>query len=339
MTFEWPWMLLALLALPLLVAEYRRLQRRRGRRRAELAALGLVAPGSIASASGGAASGKGLGRRRHVAPALFLAALALLLLGLARPQATIAEAHREGTVILAFDVSGSMAATDLAPSRLAAAKTDARAFVQRQPSTIKLGVVAFGAIGLVTQAPTTDKNAVLAAIDRLSPQGGTSLGRGIQTALSAIAGKPVLLTDPAGTTGAQPPDPGYHGSSAVILLSDGENTSDPDPLTVARVASVAGVKVYPIGLGSPAGTVLQIDGFQVATKLDQSMLQQIASTTDGQYYAASDEKQLASIYGSINPTWKIEAKHEEITALFAAAAAVLLMAGAGLSIAWFGRVI
>jgi Ca-activated chloride channel family protein len=123
------------------------------------------------------------------------------------------------------------------------------------------------------------------------------------------------------------------------MLSDGENTDDPDPMAAAQLASAAGVKVYPIGLGSPQGTVLQIDGFQVATRLDEALLRQIASTTDGKYFAAADGQQLAAVYNSINPTWTVQAERVEITALFAAAAAVLLLAGAGLSFAWFGRVI
>ncbi len=328
MTFAWPWMLLSLAALPLLLWGYRRLLRRRLDRRAALAALGLVAPPALSS-----------GRRRHLAPALFGVALALLLTAMARPQATVADARREGTVVLAFDVSNSMAATDLSPTRMEAAKAAARTFVERQPATIKVGVVVFGESGLITQAPTTERAGVLAAIDRLAPQGGTSLGRGIQTSLSAITGRPVQLDAEGGGVEAQGQDLGYHGSAAVILLSDGENTAEPDPLEVAEVASTAGVRIYPIGLGSAAGTVLEIDGFQVATALDEPLLREIASVTDASYFAAADEKELTSVYSSIDLAWTIEAKQMEVTALFAAAAALLLLLGAGLSFLWFGRVI
>jgi len=328
MTFIWPWMLLSLLLVPLLVREYRRLVRRRADRRAELAAVGLVAPRAVSS-----------GRRRYVPPVLLLAALTLLLIGLARPEATVAEARREGTVVLAFDVSGSMAATDMTPSRIEAAKAAARTFVRRQPSTIRIGVVAFGDSGLITQQATTDRATVLAAIDRLTPQGGTALGRGIQTSLSLIAGKTVQLNDDNGSIEANGQDLGYHGSAAVILLSDGENTSGPDPLEVAQVASTAGVRVYPIGLGSPQGTVMEIDGFQVATALDEPLLRQIASTTDGEYFPAADQQALAKVYRSIDPLWTVHARWIEVTALFAVAAALLLLSGVGLSFAWFGRVI
>ncbi len=327
MTFAWPGMLLSLGAIPLLVLGYRRLLRVRAARRSELAALGLVAAGAPPR------------RRTHVAPALFILAMALLFVALARPSATISQPHREGTVILAFDVSGSMAATDMSPSRIAAAKSAARAFVKRQPSTVRVGVVAFSGSGLTTQQPTRDQARVLAAIDRLTAQGPTALARGLQTSLSAIAGKTVELDSSNGSVEPQGQDLGFHGSAAVILLSDGENTSGPDPIDVADLASTAGVRVYPIGLGSPEGTVLQIDGFQVATALDEPLLRKIASTTDGRYYTAADEKELAKVYGSIDLAWTIRAEHVEITGLLAGAAALLLLVGAGLSLAWFGRAI
>jgi Ca-activated chloride channel homolog len=328
MTFAWPWLLLSLAAIPLLVRGYRRLQRRRVERREQLAALGLVAPATVTTA-----------RRRHVAPLLFLGALTLLFIALARPQATVADPRRDGTVVLAFDVSSSMGAKDLQPTRMEAAKAAARAFAQKQPPTIRIAVVAFGESGVISQQPTTNRSAVLAAIGRLAPQGGTALGRGIQTSLSAIAGRTVQLDEPDAGAEAPGQDIGYFGSAAVILLSDGENTDGPDPLGAAELASTAGVKVYPIGLGSAEGTVLEIDGFQVATALDEPALQQIATTTDGEYFTADDEQALTKVYESIDLAWTVEARQIEVTALFAAAAGLLLLLGAGLSFLWFGRVI
>jgi Ca-activated chloride channel family protein len=327
MRFDWPWVLLLLLALPIVVQRYRRLVARRAARRAELASLGLVAPEESRA------------QRRHIVPALFLLALALLVIGLARPEATIAEPRREGTVVLAFDVSSSMAAKDVQPTRMDAAKAAARSFVRRQPAAIRIAVVAFGASGVVSQRPTTDRADVLNAIDRLSPQGGTALGRGIQASLSAIAGRTVQFDAPAEGGTATVPDPGWFGSSAVVLLSDGENTDGPDPEAAAEFAANAGVKVYPVGLGDPAGTVLDIDGFQVATALDEPTLRQVATTTGGSYFAAADEKQLARVYDSIDLHWTVQPRRLEITALFAGVAALLLLAGAGLSLARSGRVI
>jgi Ca-activated chloride channel family protein len=328
MTFAWPWMLAALLVVPLLVVAYRAELRRRARRREELATLGLV-PVEAARPR----------RWRHLAPVLLLGALALLVFSLARPSATVTEPHREGTVILAFDISTSMAAKDVAPTRLDAAKAAARAFVAKQPSSIRLGVVAFGDSGLISQRPTFDRSAVLAAIARLTPQGGTAVGRGILTSLSAIAGRPLTFDESTeqGNDGETPI--GFYGSAAVVLLSDGENTVDPNPVDVAQLASTAGVKIYPIGLGNPEGTVLEVDGFQISTALDEPTLRSIADTTDGRYYSAQDAASLSKVYSSIDLGWTTRTERHEITSWFAGAAALLLLAGAAVSVLRSGRVI
>ena len=331
MTFAWPWMLVpALAGTVLLVLGYRRLSARQERRRQELADLGLVgqAPGPSAH-----------GWSRRLAPTILLAALALLLFSLARPQATIAEPRREGTVVLAIDVSTSMTATDLRPSRIEAAKAAARRFVQQQPSTIRIGVVAFGDSAVVTQRPTTSRGLVLAAVDRLTPQGGTAVDRAILTSLSAITGRPVLASQDPGVGNLDSADVGYHGSAAVVLLTDGEDTSGSDPLPAAELASVAGVRVHTVGIGSPAGTVLQVDGFQVATSLDESLLKAVAATTDGTYFPARDEQALRKVYSSIHPGWTVQRAHVEVTAAFAATAAVLLLVAALLSVGRTGRVV
>ena len=328
MTFVWPSMLLSLATLPVMVLSYWVLLRRRARRRAALAALGLVAPTAVSS-----------GWRRHVPAVLLLGAMTLLLTALARPTAEVAQPRLEGTVVLAFDVSASMNATDIAPSRMAAAKSAARAFVARQPPRVKIGVVAFSGSGLITQQPTTNRRLVVAAINRLTATGGTALGRGLQTALTAITGKTVQVDASSDSLEPKGQNLGWHGSAAVILLSDGENNVEPDPIDVAEIASTTGVRVYPIGLGSREGAVLEIGGFRVATALDEQLLRKIATTTDARYFAAEDEKALASIYRSIDLAWTVEAEQVEVTALFAAAAAVLLLLGTGLSLAWFGRVV
>jgi Ca-activated chloride channel homolog len=328
MRFDWPWMLLALAAAPLVVAWYRRLLRARAARRAALAAVGLVAAAPA-------------GRRRHLPPVLLLTALVLLLAALARPELSVPLPRREGTVILAVDTSASMAATDLSPSRMDAAKAAARAFVERQPPTVRIGVVAFSGSGLVTQEVTADRPSVVAAINRLRPDGGTALGRGLQTSLSAIVGKPVLVDAPGAAQGveAQGPDLGYHGSAAVVLFTDGENTDQPDPVDVAELASSAGVKVYPVGLGTPQGTVLQIDGFSLATALDEPMLREIAARTDGRYIPGADAQALAGVSDAVDLQWTVETEHLEVTALLAAAAAVLVLVGVGLTLAWYGRAV
>ena len=330
LTFAWPWGLLALAAVPFLVLWYRRQVRARAVRRAELAALGLAGPAPSS------------GWKRSLPPALLLSAVVLLLAALARPEIGVPLPRREGTVMLAFDVSSSMTATDLTPSRMDAAKAEARTVVERQPPTVRVGVVAFSSSGLVTQQPTVDRASVLAAIDRLQPGGGTALGSGLQTSLSVITGQTVLV-DAAGSAGGavepQGPDLGYHGSAAVVLFSDGENTTEPDPVEVADLASSAGVRVYPVGIGSPRGTVIEVDGFQLATALDEPTLRTIAERTDGRYVSAADTAALAGVADAIDLEWKVQTEHIEVTALLAAVAGLLVLVAAGLSLAWSGRAV
>jgi Ca-activated chloride channel family protein len=330
MTLGSPWMLLWLAIVPLLVLAYVGLVRRRSRRAERLAAEGLV-PTS--------ASRRSLRWRRHVPFALFASALVLVCVGLARPTMSLALPQREGTVILAFDVSNSMRADDLEPTRIEAAKAAATAFAERQPSTIRVGVVAFGDSAVTVLRPTNVKEEVVAAIRRLSASGGTSLGQGLFTSLSTIAGKPLLIDESALESEGGEVDIGFFGSSAIVLLSDGENTSRPDPLQLAELASSAGVRVHTIGVGTPEGTVVQVDGFSIGTALDEEQLTEIADVTDGTYHRAGDSATLDRIYESVDlKLARVERKHE-VTALFAAAGGLLLALGSLLSIAWFGRVI
>ena len=325
-SLQWPWALLGLLALPLVVVAYRRLLRQQSDRRADLARQGLVVPTTRRD------------RWRHVAPVLLVAALAVMLLALSRPVAAVAEPRREGTVILAFDVSTSMGAKDMQPTRLDAAKAAAKGFVDKQPATVKIGVVAFGGNGIVAQQPTTDKDQVLASVNRLTPQGETSLGRGILTSLSAIAGKPIVSNGDSEQGGGETPI-GYYGGTAIVLLTDGENTSGPDPLNLADLASAAGVKIYTIGLGSAAGTVLEIGGFSIATHLDEDTLKQISEISGGTYYNATDATSLSQVYDSVQLNWVSRSVPHEVTSLVAGIATLLLLAGAVVSVLRRGRVI
>jgi Ca-activated chloride channel family protein len=329
MTFRSPWMLGLLAVIPAMVAAYVSSRRRGATRAAALSAQGLVASSSRSP----------MPVRRHVPFALFAAALTVLVVGLARPMTTVKTPRREGTVILAMDVSNSMKAADVKPTRIDAAKATARAFVQRQPPAVRIGVVAFGDGAVIVQTPTTDHADVVRSIDRLSVAGGTSLGQGLVTSLSAIAGKPVTIDAQALASDSAQVDIGFFGSATVVLLTDGEETSSPDPVSVAQLASVAGVRVDTIGIGTEAGTVVQIDGFSVATALDSDLLKQVASTTDGSYFEGSDATALASISKMIDLRFKIVSQHTEVTGLFSLAGAALLLVGALLSVLWFGRVV
>src|SRR5258706_1412352 len=238
MSFIWPTLLWSLLAIPLLVLLYLRMQARRRQLAVRYGNLGLVQQ----------AAGRGAGRRRHIPAILFLIGTLVLFISLARPQMVMGLPKVEGTVILAFDVSGSMSADDFNPTRMEAAKAVAKEFVMRQPASVQIGVVAFSDSGFSVQSPTNDQAAILASIDRLHPQRGTSLANGILVSLNAIAnanGEPPILgeNDPATPSAATPPPvPSKNDHSAVIVLfTDGENNMDPDPLAAAQLAADRGV--------------------------------------------------------------------------------------------------
>ncbi|HKA05014.1 MAG TPA: VWA domain-containing protein [Acidimicrobiales bacterium] len=329
MSFIWPGMLVLLLAVPLIVGGYVSLARRRAQRTQALAAQGFAPTGS----------GRRLRRLRHVPFAFFLVAFVLLLVSFARPEVSFSLPHKEGTVILAFDVSNSMRATDLQPTRIDAAKAAAHTFVDKQPKSIKIGVVAFSDGGLVTQEPTDVRADVLSAIDRLTPQGATSLGQGIFTALNAIAGKPIKADLNSLDSDASNVEIGYFSSAAIVLFSDGQNTTSPDPIQVARLASVAGVHIYPIGIGSPNGTVVKVNGFSEATALDEPTLTQIATVTNGTYFNAQDSQTLADISKKIDLKSTSDGKKTEVTGLVTGISALLLVMGGALSLVWFGRLV
>lgn len=334
MSFMWPMMLLLLLVIPLAVWLYVRLQRRRQ--------LALARYGSLGFVQG--AGGNRLGLRRHVPPTLFLAGLTILLVALARPQTVVSLPRVEGTVILTFDVSGSMAATDLQPTRLEAAKAVARDFVQRQPRSVQIGVVAFSDNGLAVQAPTNDQAAILAAINRITPQRGTSLGQGILASLNTLDAnaeddmRRYSTLTPTPTPTPPPVAPGSDTSTAIVLLTDGENTGPPEPLEAAQLAADRGVRVYTVGIGSAAGVNLEVEGFTVHTQLDEETLQQIAQLTAGTYYNAESQEELRAIYENIELQLVVRPEETEITALFAGVGLLILLIGGTCSFLWFSRV-
>lgn len=328
MTFAWPPLLFALALVPLLAGLYVWLWRRR-RRRAE--AFGAVLP---------TVAGRGaVGRRRLIPPVLFLLALTLLLFALARPQAMLSLPRVEGTVLLVFDVSGSMAAEDLAPTRLEAAKASARALVEARPAEVQIGVVAFSESGFAVQQPTRDNAAVLAAIDRLTPQRGTSLGQGLLIALNALADAPVDTAAGAAPTPTPAPVAPQGFSPAVILLfSDGENNVAPDPAEAAYLAAAQGVRIFTVGVGTTAGATLNIDGFSVQSQLDEGQLQGLAQLTAGDYFSLEAGPAPAAVYDRLNPRLVLETEAVELTALLAGAGLLALLIGGGLSLFWLGRV-
>ncbi|HLX34971.1 MAG TPA: VWA domain-containing protein [Candidatus Limnocylindrales bacterium] len=333
----WPPGLLFLLLVPLGILLVRAMDR--GRRRRAAAISGLIGGGPASSSP--ASPARRMARR---APAILLAAgFVLLGLAIARPQGTVTIPTDEGIVILAFDVSASMGATDLQPTRIAAAQAAAKAFVERQPSSVVVGIVAFSDAGLTTVPPSTDQAAILAAIDRLRPARGTSVGQGILASLHAIevaeAGPGVDYysnRSPAPTATPTPVPSGYHAPASIILLTDGDNNEPPDPIQAAQSAADEGVRIYPVGIGSDAGTTVNLDGFQIHTQLDSATLKQIASVSGGTYYAATDTAGLNAVYDQLDTSFVLKPEQVELTGVFAGLAVLLFVLGGVGSLMWLG---
>lgn len=332
MSFIWPYMLLFLLVVPLLVLAYVLMQRRRRRYAVRYASLSLVKE----------AMGRGPGIRRHIPPALFLMSLTAMIIAFARPQSVVTLPENEGTVILTIDTSGSMQADDVKPNRMEAAKAAARAFVERQPLTVQIGVVSFSDNAFMVQSPTTNQDAVIAAINRLEPQRGTAIGRGIATSLTAIAeqsgsgeGGPTL--DPTAAPTPTPMPQGVFAPAIVILLTDGENNQWPNPLDVAQMAVQRGVRVYTVGLGSAEGSILHIAGRSIRTRLDEDTLRQIAQMTNANYYNASNENDLKAIYENLDTRLVLKTERTEITAVFTGIGILFALFAGTLSLIWFNR--
>jgi len=343
MSFIWPELLWSLVLVPLLTVMYFRMQQHRREAAIRFGSLGFVQQ----------AVGGNLNSRRHIPAILFLVGLTVLFVSLARPQMVIGLPKVEGIVILAFDVSGSMAAQDFEPTRLDAAREVAVEFVNRQPSTVRIGVVEFSDSGFSTLTPSSDRELVIKAIDRLKIQQGTSLANGIVVSLNSIAtitGQepianidqlefPVRAEPGVPTQPEEPPTPAKIDDSAVIImLTDGENNTNPDPMVAARIAAERGVRIHTIGVGSPQGTVLAINGFSIYTQLNEPLLKAIAERTGGLYYNAKNEEDLREIYKSIEPRLKIAEEETEITSVLAGISIIFLLLGGVISLIWFNRI-
>jgi Ca-activated chloride channel family protein len=329
-TFRSPEVLFCLLLVPVVVAGLLRSRRLRSRRTRALGAQGLIATEPTRT------------RRvsEYLPAALFIAAIAVLIVACARPMGTVKLPQRTATVVVAIDVSNSMAATDTKPSRIGAAKLVAIDFVRQQPPGVRIGIVGFGGAGIIAQPPTADHAVALSAIGRLSLGGGTSLGAGLLTALDAIAGKTlhVNLTELANDDSGEI-DLGYYGGATIVLISDGEDESTTDPVTIAKLVSTAGVRIETVGVGTTAGTTVDIGGFSVATALDATTLENVAKVTNGSYHYVDDGSAANALSKSIQLHFTVVTEHTELTALFAMAGVLLLAIGAVLSVLWFGRVI
>jgi Ca-activated chloride channel family protein len=342
MTFQWPTLLWLLVLLPLLVLLYIWLLNRRRRTTVRLASV------SVAKL----ALGKGPGWRRHVPPLLMLLAIGVLLLATARPMATITLPMAQRTIMLAMDVSGSMRAEDVKPNRLVASQEAAKAFVTNLPREVKVGVVSFAGTAAVVQAPTTSREDVIAAIDRFQLQRGTATGSGIVLSLATlfpgdgieiqhITGQrnmPAELGKKKEDKPFTPVPPGSFNSAAVIMLTDGQRTTGPDPLDAAKMAADRGIRVYTVGIGTTSGEVIGFEGWSMRVRLDEETLKNISVLTHGEYFYAGTAEDLKKVYESLSSRMVVERKETELSAFFAGFGALLAMLAAGLSVWWFGRV-
>ena len=352
MEFTWPWLLPLLLAVPLLVAAYVWAIRRRTKYALRYSSLTIVRD----------ALGKGPGIRRHIPPAFFLVGITAMLVGLARPVGLVTVPAVNATVILTIDVSRSMRARDIDPSRLDAAIAAAEEFISQQTPTTRIGVVSFSSSANVVQAPTTDQEAVLAAVDRLQVESRTAIGSGILTSLDAIFEQPDAsgaqpTVDPSVPTPTPTPVPdGYHEPAIIILLSDGRSNTGPLPLDSAQVAANRGVRIFTVGLGTAQGGLVPggpggngpFGGGQFGggfrgggggfnAQLDEQTLQEIATMTGGKYFHATETDQLLSIYKNLNTELIVQTQRTELTAWFTGFAGISLLLGGVLSLLWFNR--
>ncbi len=313
MTFQWPLLLLSLGLLPVLAALYVLAQRRRRRyavRFTNLALLAEVAP-------------KGPGRRRHIPPLLFGLGLAALLVSLARPTAVIAVPRDQTAVVMVMDVSGSMQADDLAPNRMEAAKSAARAFVEALPRGVQLGLVSFNNTARVNKPLTHEREEVTEAIDRLWANGGTAIGDGLNLALDEIAQRPQNSE-------------GEAAPALVVLLSDGASTAGTPPEQAAARAVEQQVPVYTVGIGDRNAAPV-IGPQQQAVPLDEATLQQVAEQTGGTYYYAADASELQQIYEELGSQVRWVEERTEVTALVSGLGSILLLAAGLLGLRWFGH--
>ena len=347
MDFLWPTMLWLLLIVPALVLAYVLLLRRKKKLAVRYASLAMVKE----------AIGAGGRVRRHIPPILFLLALALMIFSISRPTAVVTLPSQHETIILAIDVSGSMRAADVEPNRLVAAQNAAKGFVNDQPQRTRVGIVSFAGTAAVVQPPTQNREDIIAAIDRFQLQRGTAVGSGILVSLKTIfpdadfdlrswnprgeASKSTPL-DKAGKgdkPAFKPVPPGSYASAAIILLTDGQTTTGPDPIEAARMAAERGIRVFTVGVGTEKGEMIGAEGWSMRVRLDEAALKNIANITQGEYFYAGTAKDLNKVYETLNSRLVFEQKQTEITALFAAAAAFCAVLAAMLSMLWFGRIL
>ncbi|MET8049063.1 VWA domain-containing protein [Streptosporangium sp. NPDC005286] len=343
MSFSWPWALLAVLIIPLIFA-IREWARRRRRR----AAVRVTSIALVRSALPGRTRWT-----RKIPAALFIAGLALLVVGAARPQASVPVPQTSATILLAFDTSGSMCSTDVDPNRIIAAKKAAADFIESQRGGPRIGLVTFAGTAGLLVPPTDDTDSLIEALDGLTVSRGTAIGQAMLTSIDAIAG-----VDPSvAPTGADPGAGEGHAAAAIVVLTDGANTQGVDPQLAAQEAALRRVRVFTIGFGTtnPAPMVCdnsQFDGRGFGGRgggfggrggfdsgrnprtIDEPALKRIAQTTGGSYHRAENADQLQSALDTLPGSFTVIRQRVDTAAAFAAGGAVLIAAALSLSLWW-----
>ena len=350
MSFDWPWALLALVLIPLVLAIAWWSRRRRRK-----AAVRVTSAVLVRSALPGRTQW-----RRRIPAALLVLGLLVLGVGAARPQTSVAVSSSSTTIILALDVSGSMCSTDVAPNRITAAEKAASTFIKAQPKGTRMGLVAFAGIAAEVVPPTTDTNQLLTAMKTLTTSRGTAIGQAILTSIDAIAAidpsvPSTEVTVPA-TSG------GGYAAATIVVLTDGANTQGVTPQVAAQQAAARHLRVYTIGFGTTTPTALVCDSSQVGgggtfggsgaggfgysggrdggvnpLVIDEAALQQVATITGGKYYRAVDAGQLDSALKALPSTITVVHKHVDVADRFAAIGGLLIALAIGLSL-WWNRV-
>ena len=344
MHFLWPHNLWWMLVLPLLPALYLWLLRQAGKPALTFASLSVVREAA------------GRQWRRHVPPVLIFVALALLLLALARPTAPVPLPWAQSTILLAIDISRSIRVEDVKPNRMVAAQEAAKVFLSEVPPHIEVGLVTFAGTAQVAQQATIDRPSLVGAIDAIQMQLGTAIGNAIVVCLAELfpdhgidLGEMTFGSRRQSRSLDEKPEksppkeitpvsPGSYESAAIILLSDGRRTTGVDTLEAAKMAADRGVRIYVVGLGTPDGHAAMGEGMALYLQLDEPTLRHVAQMTGGEYHHAGTAEALRSVYQNLGSRLQVSKRDTELTALLALAAAIVLVAAAGLSVLWFGRV-
>jgi Ca-activated chloride channel homolog len=347
MNFVWPQLLWLMAIVPCLLLLYWWLLRRKAKSAVRYSQLAMVK----------AAAGAQSKWKRHVPPFLMLCALSMLLFAASRPLAVVTLPMQQETIMLAMDVSGSMRATDVQPNRLVAAQNAAKAFLTDLPRTVKVGIVAFAGTASLVQAPTVNREDLVAAIDRFQLQRGTAIGNGIVVSLATLfpdagfdlaqmqygnarsTGRALGSPDKNAEKKDTPPvPPGSYASAAIILLTDGQRTTGVDPMEAAKLAADKGIRVYTVGVGTKDGETIGFEGWSMRVKLDEDSLKAISGRTQGEYFYAGTAEDLKKVYSRLSSRLTVEKKETEIAGLLALGGALLALMAGVMSMWWFGRV-